>query len=137
MKRVLPIIVLSIMLLPGCTGEKDRKIAELTKKIEQLTKEKEQDTFNKKIECKKYEIDLVKNPAVNPIMSELVQSVFYSSQRNSCLLAKRTLYFKANSEILSIEDIHMNEVIWSKEYKPIQKAWDATASLDEQIKQLE
>jgi hypothetical protein len=137
MKKALIILALITLLLPSCSSEKDAKIAELTTKIEQLTKEKAQDTFKKKIECKKYEAEVAINLAHDKYQMDFLQSVFYSSKRNSCLMAVRSMYMKDKGEILYIKDILTHETIWSQDYHPIQQAGVAAAKLNEQIKLLE
>ena len=137
MKKALIILVLITLLLPSCSNEKDAKITELIKKVEQLTKEKEQDTFKKKMECKKYEAEVTKNLAHDKYQMDYLQRVFYSSQRNSCLMAVRSMYMRDKGEILYIEDILTHETIWSQDYHPIQQAGTAAAKLNEQIKLLE
>jgi hypothetical protein len=137
MKVSILIIVLVFFLLPGCTGEKDRKIAELAKKVEELTKEKEQDIFKKKIECKKYEESARKSLSADRYQMDFLQSVFYSSKKNSCLAAIRSMYLHDNGEILYIEDVLTHEQIWYKDFHPIQNAGVAASRLNEQIKLLE
>lgn len=137
MKKVLIILVLITLLIPSCSNERDAKITELAKKVEQLTKEREQDIFKKKIECKKYEADVTKNLEHDKYHMDYLQSIFYSSKRNSCLMAVRSMYMKDNGEILYIEDILTRETIWSQDYHPIQQASSAAVKLNEQIKLLE
>jgi hypothetical protein len=127
-----------VFLASACSNDKDQKITELTKKVEQLTKEKEQDFFNKSIECKKYEENIKKDFIEENLSSGMIQlnelqSVFYSSKKNSCLLAVRSIYWKDNVEILYIEDILSHEQIWSQDFHPIQKAGVAAQKLNEQI----
>ena len=137
MNKTIIICTVLCLLLPACSNEKDAKIIELTKKVQQLTKEKEQDIFKKKIECKKYEAEVIKNLEQNKYKMDFLQSVFYSSKRNSCLMAVRSLYPKDNGEILYIEDILTHEQLWFQNYRPIQQAGEAAVRLNEQIKLLE
>lgn len=137
MKRTLVVCIVLCFFLPACSNEKDAKINELTKKVEQLTKEKEQDIFKKEKECKKYEADVVKNLVQDKYQIDFLQSVFYSSKRNSCLMAVRSLYTKDDGEILYIEDILTHEQVWFQNYRPIQKAGAAAERLNEKVKLLE
>jgi len=131
------IAIVCVLVLPACSNDKNQKIAELTNKVEQLTKEKEQDIFKKKTECKKYEEEIQKNLlSTTAVQTDMLQSVFYSSKKNSCLMAVRSIYWKNKGEILYIEDILTHEQIWFQEFHPIQQAGVAAAKLNEQIELL-
>jgi hypothetical protein len=96
--------------------------------------------FTKKVEYQKYLKQLQDDAEQDQFRIEAIYRVFYSTKRNSCLCAKYMLYPAKQgegSEDVEIIDILNQEQVWYTHYPVAKKYWDATADLDEHIKQLE
>ena len=90
MKKLLPFILLTSLLLSACSidwsGEKDKKIAELEKQVKD-------DIFKKNQECAKYKNEIEKeikeynweDKEMNITKTATLDSIFYSPLMNSCL----------------------------------------------------
>jgi hypothetical protein len=105
------------------------------------------DEFHKKAECQKYLGKLIKERdeeadgyAVIGMVS--IYRVFYSPQRDSCLVMKYALHNNLKHreqewEEAEIDDILTGERLWDQLYKPPQKYWDIEAELDNQARAFE
>ncbi len=86
MKKLLPFILLTSLLLSACSidwnDEKDKKIAELEKQVKSIS-------FEKQKECSKFEKEMMEHLMSTSVVSKddtvYIDAIFYSPERNSCL----------------------------------------------------
>ncbi len=121
------VMLFSVNVLSGCAHslpphtEEDRKQSEVNI------------AFQRKLQCKAFEKGLVTEAQQDPIRTTIIDSVFYSSRENSCLVAKRVMYLKNNREQLEIDDVLSNRELWLQDYDHMQDALSAMMALHKQI----
>ncbi len=110
MKKLVPFILLTSLILSGCsidwTGDKDKKIAELEEQIKAVS-------FEKQKECGNFQKDMQEQINQISIYDPDITAVFYSPKINSCLYT--TLYLIGTDvAVMGIQNFFTKETVYSK-----------------------
>jgi hypothetical protein len=129
LQRVVSIgITAAAMLSVGCEHPVD-KTSEINTHMQ----------FTQKLECKKFEKNILDDDEQDKTALITIVSIFYSSRMNSCLVAKRSIYLPTTqkvlgvAELLEIDDVLEDRMLWSQSFVEAEKADAADSRIQAEI----
>jgi hypothetical protein len=100
-----------------------------------------EEIFRHKVECQRFEKQVEDEAAANSPGIVIVDSVFYSSKLNSCLVAKHLIGYPRYAGVRDSEDIEIDDLLGGKQiaYEHLDHAQDAvtiSAKIDKMVSEL-